>query len=82
MEDAEMKRNVKAGARLVQSLGRNKAASDMDGLMECLYCPRGVYGVHTHPYGHWVWLLRKGKWEPGLGIQEKYYVKEKLLTRV
>lgn len=38
-----MKRNVKAGARLVQSLGRNKAASDMDGLMECLYCPRGVY---------------------------------------
>lgn len=71
MEDAEMKRNVKAGARLVQRLGRNKAASDdMDGLLERLYCPRGVYGVHTHPYGHWVWLLSKGKWKPELGIWE------------
>lgn len=35
MEDAEMKRDVKAGARLVQSLGRNETASDdMGGWVE------------------------------------------------
>lgn len=71
MEDVEMKRNVKAGARLVQSLGRNKAARTTWTLMEHLYCPSGVYGVHTHPYGHWVWLLSKGTWKPELGIWER-----------